>query len=320
MGNNVHHEAIYESALRYPGIVVLHDLFLHHFIGSITFVKDDYASYARELGYAMGSKGLELFRDIRLGRRRFPVFELPLCNRLVDRSLGLIVHSQAAAATVQTMRPDRPARVIPALITQREGKSLRQSLGLSERTVIFASLGFVNVTKQIELALRTFALLRKAIPDVYYVIVGGFQGDMDLANLISELGLDDAVKCTGYVPDLQTFIDWTVTADVVVNLRYPTLGETSAAALRAMSAGKPIIVFDHGWYAELPDDVCIKVPPMDAEAMQSAMQELAQKSDLRARMGQNALRSARHDHDPGLVAEEYLAFLRACLGAIDRRS
>jgi glycosyltransferase involved in cell wall biosynthesis len=318
MGNNVHHEQIYSYALRYPGVVVLHDLFLHHFIGSITFVKDDYLSYARELGYAMGSEGLDLFSDIRLGRRRFPVFELPLCNRLVDRSLGLIVHSLAAAEAVQSMRPDRPAKVIPAPIAPREGRSLRQSLGISEQTVIFASLGFVNATKQIELTLRKIAQLREAIPDIYYVIVGGVQGDLDLSKLITELGLEEVVTCTGYVPDLQTFIDWTATADVVVNLRYPTMGETSAAALRAMSAGKPTIVFDHGWYAELPDDVCIKVLPMDSDALLSAMKELAANPAVRLKMGERALQAASTTHDPSSVAAGYTDFLETCLRGISR--
>ena len=320
MGNNVHHEAIYACALRYPGVVVLHDLFLHHFIGSITFVKDDHASYVRELSYAMGSEGLNMFSDFRLGKRRAPVFELPLCNRLVDRSLGLVVHSKAAAASVQTMRPDRAARVIPALIAQHEGNSLRKKLDVGEETIVFASLGFVNLTKQIELALRSFGRLRESVPDIHYIIVGGIQGEIDLESLISELGLEGSVTCTGYVADLQTFIDWTVTADIVINLRNPTLGETSAAALRAMAAGKPLIVFDHGWYAELPDEICIKVPPMDSEALGSAMRELVENAEMRRQMGEKANQTTRQIHDPEIVAVAYIDFLENCLADISRRA
>ncbi len=319
MGNNVHHEAIYEYALRYPGVVVLHDLYLHHFIGSITFARNDYTSYAGELGYALGSNGLDIFSDIRLGRGRFPVFEHPLCNRLVDRSLGILVHSQDAAAAVQSMRPDRLARVVPALIAQRDGKSLRDSLGLSDRSVIFASLGFVNATKQLDLALRSFARLKESEPEIHYVSVGGVQGKFDLEGLISDLGLEKDVTRTGYVDDLQAFIDWTETADIVINLRYPTVGETSAAALRAMAAGKPIIVFDHGWYAELSDDVCIKVPPLDEEVLFSAMRKLARDPAARIRMGDLARQTAGQIHDPEIVADAYIDFLGDCLVDIHRR-
>lgn len=319
MGNNVHHEAIYNSALRYPGVVVLHDLFLHHFIGSMTFVRDDYITYAQELSYALGSSGLELYCDIRLKRRRFPVFEIPLINRLVDRSIGTIVHSHAGAEIVQPIRPDRPTRVLPALITPMEGHSYREELGLPDEAVIFASLGFVNVTKQVEMALRAFARLRQTVPDIYYLIVGDIQGSVDLEGTIAELGIEELVKITGFVPDLQEFINWTTTADIVVNLRFPTLGETSAAALRAMAAAKPLIVFDHGWYAELSDEICCKVPPLDEAALLSAMSDLALHPERRARMGANAYRSAIEDHDPSLVAGHYLDFLKACLSSIESR-
>lgn len=320
IGNNVHHESIYQHALRYPGVVVLHDLYIHHFIGYLTFVRGDYASYGRELTYALGRDGLDLYSDIKLGRRRFPAYELPLCNRLVDRSLGVIVHSKSAAGTVQAMRPERPARIIPALIQGIEGKSNRQDLGLSEQTVIFASLGFVNPTKQIELALRSFARLRRIEPNIFYIIVGDVQGDLDISGVISELGLDEAVRCTGYVENLQAFVDWTSTADVVINLRYPTLGETSAAALRAMAAGKPLIVFDHGWYGELPDNVCKKVPPLDSDALFESMLELAREPESRTQLGKNALTRATNHHNPRKVAEEYTEFVNVCLKDIERRA
>jgi glycosyltransferase involved in cell wall biosynthesis len=247
------------------------------------------------------------------------VFEVPLCNRIIDRSLGLIVHSKTTAATIQTIRPDRPARVIPALIAPLEGNSLRKSLGYPEDTVIFASLGFVNVTKQIELALSTFARLRQAYPNIAYLIVGEIQGDIDLTRLVAELGLENCVKLTGYVQDLSSFLDWTATADVVINLRNPTLGETSAAALRAMAAGKPIIVFDHGWYGELSEEVCRKVPPMDSEALLAAMHDLARDSELRRRMGENAQLAVRQDHNPRKVAEAYIDFTKSVLAENNRR-
>ncbi len=319
MGNNVYHETIYEFVIRYPGVVVLHDLFLHQFIGSITFVKGDYASYVHELGYALGSDGMYLFRDIRLGKRKFPVFEIPLCNRLIDRSLALLVHSVSAASAVRNMRPERPVRVIPALITQHQGKSLRGSLDVRDETVIFMSLGFVNATKQIELALRQFAHLKETRPDIHYVIVGGVQGNFDLKGLITNLGLDGDVTSTGYIEDFQTFIDWTETADIVINLRHPTVGETSAAALRAMSAGKPIIVFDHGWYAELPDEACVKVPPMDEQALYTAMRQLVEDPVARSSIGELARQTTRQNHDPGIVADAYIDFLKDCLGDIHRR-
>ena len=319
MGNNVYHEAIYPLALRYPGVVVLHDVLLHHFIGAITFVKGDFSSYVRELEYAVDFKEQNPYVNIKLGINKVPIFDIPLSDRLIDRSLGMIVHSKAAANVVQTRRPERLTRVIPHLLTQHKGTSLRDSLDVSNQTVIFASLGFINKTKQIELSLRQLARLRENNFDVHYLIVGGVQGEFDLQGLILELGIEANVTTIGYLDDLQTFIDWIETADIVLSLRFPTVGETSGVVLRAMGAGKPIIVFDHGWDAELPDDACIKVPPLDEQTLYAAMLRLAQDPIYRERLGERANHTARQIHDPGIVADAYIDFLESCVEYIRQR-
>jgi len=53
--------------------------------------------------------------------------------------------------------------------------------------------------------------------------------------------------------------------DVHVNLRSPTMGETSGTAIRALALGKPLVVSDVGWFAELPSGVALKVPVDDDE-------------------------------------------------------
>src|SRR5262249_46997455 len=36
LGNNPHHDFVYETALRYPGVVVMHEANLHHLIAHLT--------------------------------------------------------------------------------------------------------------------------------------------------------------------------------------------------------------------------------------------------------------------------------------------
>jgi glycosyltransferase involved in cell wall biosynthesis len=50
-------------------------------------------------------------------------------------------------------------------------------------------------------------------------------------------------------------------ADAIVCLRRPVLEGASASAIEAMLAGRPIIVLDHGFYQELPDELTLKLPP-----------------------------------------------------------
>ena len=53
--------------------------------------------------------------------------------------------------------------------------------------------------------------------------------------------------------------------DLHVNLRSPTMGETSGTAIRHSRLGKPLVVSDVGWFAELPEGVALKVGVGDHE-------------------------------------------------------
>ena len=54
--------------------------------------------------------------------------------------------------------------------------------------------------------------------------------------------------------------------DVCVNLRSPTMGETSGTRdPRALARQAAVVVSDVGWFAELPDDVALKVPVDERE-------------------------------------------------------
>ena len=99
--------------------------------------------------------------------------------------------------------------------------------------------------------------------------------------------------------------------DVNVSLRWPTMGETSGMAIRALSLGKPLVVSDVGWFAELPDDVAAKVPvdELEVETLTAVLERLAEDDDLRARMGAAAAEYAREEHGLDRVADLYVAAL-----------
>lgn len=318
MGNSVYHEAIYEAALRYPGIVVLHDFGLHHFIFAHTVGRGSWAAYAREMGYARGAAGVAQARAVRHGQMEAPVWTWPLNDRLLDRSLGVIVHSQWGRQQITVRRPQAPVTVAPAPIVHYTGETIpRSTLGWPEEAVVFASLGQVTAAKQVDVALRAFARLRAQIPQARFLIVGEQSSqEVDLEAVIGALDLADRVHSVGFVDDLADFTRWIAVADVVVNLRNPTVGETSATALRALAAGRPLIVWDHGWYAELPEDVCLKAPPGDEEKLLEAMLTLAHDAERCQAMGQRAAEYATRVHAPARTADAYLQAIQSTLAGM----
>ena len=92
--------------------------------------------------------------------------------------------------------------------------------------------------------------------------------------------------------------------DVCVSLRAPTMGETSGSAMRALSLGRPLVVSDLGWFAELPDGVARKVPVGEGEvdALVAALQDPPPASHVPA--------EHRLDH----VADLYAAALEQAAG------
>lgn len=316
MGNSEFHASFYPTLLRYPGLVVLHDYAIHHFIAHRTLDQGDFAAYAREMGYAMGARGMQRAHSIRLGQAPAAVYESALNDRLLDSSLGLIVHGTYVADKIRRQGFDRPLAIIPALIEDHPGRSRRDELELAKETVLFASYGVITKQKQIELALRAFKRLRDTEPNAHYLLVGEALEDMDLDAIIDKLDLAGAVTHVGYVPDLNRFVDWVHTADIVINLREPTMGETSATALRAMAAGRPLIVFDQGWYAEIPDEAAIKTPSLDEEGLLAAMLRLAQLPRLRQQMGEAGRYYTREVCGPQAVADAYLQALSSIVEAV----
>ena len=74
--------------------------------------------------------------------------------------------------------------------------------------------------------------------------------------------------------------------DVLVNLRSPTMGETSGAVIRGLALGKPMLVSDVGWFSELPDEAVLKIPVDEYEVQTiAAALELAADACGRARVG-----------------------------------
>jgi hypothetical protein len=101
-----------------------------------------------------------------------------------------------------------------------------------------------------------------------------------------------------------------------VSLRFPTMGETSGMVVRALTAGRPQIVSDVGWFSELPEEVALKVPVAEdeVEILADELEHLAREPELRVSMAAAARGFAQREHDLGRVADAYAAVLEEAAG------
>src|SRR6185437_575992 len=129
---------------------------------------------------------------------------------------------------------------------------------------LIGCFGYLNMNKRIPELLEAFAAFRRDRPGARLLLVGAAGERFDVQRRLERLGLTEGVTRLDYVPEEGL---WSLMAacDVLVNLRYPTMGETSGSVIRALSLGKALVVSDVGWFAELPDDAVLKVPVDDLE-------------------------------------------------------
>jgi glycosyltransferase involved in cell wall biosynthesis len=174
----------------------------------------------------------------------------------------------------------------------------------------------VNASKRIPELLRAFAAVRERHPDSTLLLVGPSSPGFDLDRRLQRLGLaGEGLVREGWADEPRL---WALMAgaDVFVNLRHPTMGETSGSVIRSLSLGKPLVVSDVGWFSELPDAVALKVAVDDheVETLTAALELLVTRADVREGMGRAGAELALREHDLRRVAELYAAALEEAAG------
>ena len=164
--------------------------------------------------------------------------------------------------------------------------------------------------------LDAFGHVRRTRPGARLLLVGAVSPGFELDRRLQRLGIDgEGIVREDWVDESRL---WTLMAacDVHVNLRSPTMGETSGTTIRALTLGKPLVVSDVGWFGELSDEVALKVPvgEREVETLAAALELLADRADVRAAMGQAARALAAAEHDLDRVADLYVAAFERTAG------
>ncbi len=319
-GNNPYHEYVYERAIETPGLLVLHEHCLHHLIAWKTLGRKDEEGYWNEMFYAYGRRGARA-ADMRANSvgSDYQQFLLPLNRRIVSRSLGVIVHNEYALSQLEGARG--PVELIPHHLAPQAYEldgmdriECRRALGIPDDAWVIASHGFVTQAKRIPVALGAFERLLRILPNAIYLIVGEDHWKWSVAPLIEERNLRDRVRITGYVTE-RDFFRYLKASDVIVNLRYPTAGETSGTLIRSLGTGTPVIVSDFGQFGELPDDVVMKVPVGANEEgdLFKRLHALALRPTLRESLSRRAMAWIRSECAIEKSAIRYLDFAERLL-------
>ena len=206
--------------------------------------------------------------------------------------------------------------------------TIRTRHGIASDAIVIAAFGGVADEKRIGPLLNAVSVARAYEPRIRVLLVGQALPHYDALSIARDLGLDEIVTGTGYVPDHEVGA-YLAAADVVSCLRWPTARETSASWLRAIAAGRATIVTDLADQAGTPTldprswtvldatpgqttraPIAVSIDVLDEDhSLTLAVKRLTADRTLRERLGVDAEAYWRANHTIAHMAADYETLL-----------
>jgi hypothetical protein len=313
VGNHVSCLFLLPLAYRFPGLLVLHDLSLHHVLARFFLQRGLEGEYQAELGHAYGTDGVRAARIINSGFYSETLYaRFPLFAGLVGRSRAVLVHSAWAAEQVAQACPGTPVFRSPlhsgwshlgqSVPTREEA---RRHLGLPADAFVTGTAGNLTASRRLASCLEAFRRHLTRHPRSIYLLAG--REAMDVGGLVRGLGLERSVVRLGPL-SLPAFHAAIAACDVLCNLRFPSMGETSGSLIRILGVGRPALVSNYGQWLDFPEAFCprVDVDEREASQLEAYFDLLSARPELTRPMGEAARRQVTDEHRPEAAVEVYL--------------
>lgn len=317
IGNNpYYHLDIYEVFKKYPGYVILHEFVLYYLVAGYEFER---GGMERLINKVEEDYGHELARQFYGDIKRYSdpllfkgAYLYPLNRELIKIAKGIIVHSEYTKNLLLTENSSlgickigMPASIKEPNETILHANNIKSRYSQNSKDIVIAAFGYIAPTKRIHVILK--ALHELNLLNYKFILVG--EGDY-IVNDIARLGLKDNVIITGYVSSEEYDFILGI-ADICINLRFPSMGETSASLVKALANGKACIVSSDAWFNELPDDIVIKVSVDDheLESLTASIKRLYDDHVYRRTLGEKAQLYAKIEFDPDVNSKKMIDFM-----------
>lgn len=319
-GNSDVHQFMFGMLERHPGIVVLHDFFLSNVIDNMELHSGIEHAFSNALFY---SHGYSAIADKAAQGRNAVIWKYPANKAVLDAATGIIVHSRFSVELAETwygISNSMRWRVLPLMRGEAASNAIsreaaRDKLGFGETDFVICSFGMLGSSKLNDKLLDAFlAMPRTPSQRCHLVYVGAddpSEFGIALHAQIEASGLADFVSVTGFV-SAQTYHSYLQAADLAVQLRGQTRGETSASVLDCLLHGVATIVNANGANASLPTDVVCMLPDQFAQAdLVAAMTRLRDDAAARSELAQRGKAHVHEHHAPARVGAQYVTAIEA---------
>ena len=316
MGNSTFHTHMLELLNSIPGVVVLHDFYLSDILRHLEYTQKNVFLWSEALYYAHGYHAL---RERYQANTEHVKCYYPSNKKITDQAMGMIVHSQEALDLGEQWLGTSATKSwfhVPSLQTLGiiSQHSARERLKLDGSDFVVCSFGYLASSKQNHMLLKAWhasMLMHETQSLLIFVGEAGGEYGAELVDYIKKNKLEDRVLITGWVDDTQ-FKDYLAAADLSVQLRTGSRGETSAAVLACMAYGIPTIVNAHGTMKELPKEaVWMLNDDFQQQDLVEALNTLFQNPDRRFQLSKQATTIIQQQHTPEICARHYYDAIEA---------
>jgi FkbM family methyltransferase len=316
IGNSPFHHHMFPLLEKFPGVVVLHDFYLGNLLAFLETNGGWHGYWTRALCDAHGYEALRrrVGNNTSWDKYLEVIRDYPANLFILQQAQGIIVHNEFSRALTHRFYGNVFSdKVVTIPLTRRLPEKVdrhvaRASLGLSDDEFLVCTFGFLGEAKLNHRLLEAWLASRLEEKEYcHLVFVGEALSNAycdKLQSAIKQSLGNKNIRITGYVPS-QLYVQYLAAADVAVQLRCDSRGESSGTVLDCMAYGLPLIVNAHGWMAELPDEGVIKLANAFVDAdLVAAIERLEADPALRAALGEQA-RNVTRVSSPALVADRY---------------
>lgn len=314
-GNSTFHQHMFSLLAAVPGVVVLHDFFLSGIVAHMECHGSEPRIWSDALYSGHGYVALQ--HRFHSTDTADVVWKYP-CNLDVLRNAqGVIVHSDNSRRLAQYWYGPQagkdwaliPHLRVPDFFDEKSRDLARTVLGLGEGDFVVCSFGLLGPSKLNHRLLDAWlASPLAANAQCVLVFVGENSGSdygHGLLKTIARSGLSTRIRITGWA-DTNVFRQYLAAADVGVQLRTLSRGETSGTVLDCMNYGLATIVNANGSMADLPDDGVWQLSDefSDSELV-AALGTLWKDPYRRQQLGARAREIILTCHAPRSCADQY---------------
>jgi glycosyltransferase involved in cell wall biosynthesis len=213
--------------------------------------------------------------------RRWYAF-LDMQMKVARRIPRLITVSQSSRRDIvaQMAVPEDRLHIVPVGVDQQSFRPMADVARVPGRIMTTASADVPM--KGLVPLLEAVAKLRVERDDAHLVVIGKQKDRSKIPAVLERLGLEHVVEFVSGVPQ-QRIVELYASSEVAV---VPSLYEGfSLPAIEAMSCGVPLVATTGGALPEVVGDAALTVPPNDPSALATAIGQMLEDAELRARIG-----------------------------------